>query len=247
MTSEPRTLCAAALVCLLLPFASSLAVGSGGGAQIPTPQVRQTGHDTVAIGVADCCSVRGDVDHDSQSINISDLVYLIDFMFRGGPEPFCTQEVDVDGDNEDINVSDLVYLIDFMFQGGQPPAPCLPSPSLVGDYTGTYTVVEDYGSANEWTFSESIEWSFSETFYWMDLDADGPEVHCFCKVDGTYEVAEVLQLSEVHAIPAGDAGCSSCNPEQNPRGGFSIQWIDSELVLRQLEGTTLKELHLNKQ
>jgi hypothetical protein len=73
-------------------------------------------------GIGGCCIMRGDVQH-SGSINLSDIVYLIDSMFRGGPDPPCMEEADVDG-NGSLNVSDLTYLIDSVFRGGPDPAPC---------------------------------------------------------------------------------------------------------------------------
>jgi hypothetical protein len=73
---------------------------------------------------SNCCLRRGDVDHDGETVNITDLVFLVAYMFQGGPEPPCLEEADVDGDNEIINISDLVYLIAYMFQGGPEPAPC---------------------------------------------------------------------------------------------------------------------------
>ncbi len=72
-----------------------------------------------------CCSIRGDVNHSGETIpDISDLVYLVSYMFLGGDLPICPLEADVDGDNEIINISDLVYLVDYMFMGGPPPVPC---------------------------------------------------------------------------------------------------------------------------
>ncbi|MCK4460339.1 MAG: hypothetical protein KAW46_00960, partial [candidate division Zixibacteria bacterium] len=79
-----------------------------------------------------CCrGIRGNVDGDpEETIDISDLVYLVDYMFTGGPEPPCWREGDVDGSNygqsgpDDIDISDLVYLIDYMFTGGAGPPGC---------------------------------------------------------------------------------------------------------------------------
>ncbi len=73
-----------------------------------------------------CCVIRGDVDHDgSPTIDIADLVWLVDYMFSGGPEPPCWYEGDIDGSGTaPIDIDDLVYLVDFMFTGGPPPPPC---------------------------------------------------------------------------------------------------------------------------
>jgi len=74
-----------------------------------------------------CCMVRGDMDHSGGAtpIDISDLVYLVDYMFTGGPVPVCFEEGDVDaGGTAPIDIADLVYLVDFMFNSGPPPAVC---------------------------------------------------------------------------------------------------------------------------
>ena len=81
-----------------------------------------------------CCIVRGNVDNDPGGvIDISDLTYLVDYMFTGGPLPPCLAQGNVDGTDEftpdeetveDIDISDLVYLVDYMFTGGPPPPAC---------------------------------------------------------------------------------------------------------------------------
>lgn len=69
-------------------------------------------------------TVCGDVDYSGDGPDISDLVYLVDFMFNDGPEPTYPESGDVDGSGEPINIADLVYLVDFMFNGGPAPV-CL--------------------------------------------------------------------------------------------------------------------------
>lgn len=73
-----------------------------------------------------CIGIRGNVEGDaSENIDISDLVFLVDFMFTGGPAPLCDTEANIDADaGGNIDISDLVYLVDFMFTGGPPPPSC---------------------------------------------------------------------------------------------------------------------------
>ncbi|HEX9912703.1 MAG TPA: rhodanese-like domain-containing protein [candidate division Zixibacteria bacterium] len=64
--------------------------------------------------------VCGDANSDS-STTVSDVVYLINYLFKGGPAPDPIQKVDVNSDGK-VTVSDVVYLINYLFKGG--PAPC---------------------------------------------------------------------------------------------------------------------------
>ncbi len=61
--------------------------------------------------------VCADIDNDGEGPNISDLVYLVDFMFNEGPPPPIVAAADFDGDDE-ITIADLVALVDFMFNEG---------------------------------------------------------------------------------------------------------------------------------
>jgi len=87
--------------------------------------------DADSNGVGDACDVgccvvptRGNVDGDVyDQINVADLTYLVDYLFRGGPPPPCPEEGDVNGD-DNTNVADLTYLVDYLFRGGPPPPPC---------------------------------------------------------------------------------------------------------------------------
>ncbi len=71
-----------------------------------------------------CClgpRVPGDVNYDA-GCNISDVTYLINYIFHGGPPPcpfWTAGDVNCDGA---VNISDVTYLIDYIFYGG--PAPC---------------------------------------------------------------------------------------------------------------------------
>jgi hypothetical protein len=79
------------------------------------------------FNIGGCCLwMRGNVDGDSSDqINVADLTYLVESLFKGGPPPPCIEEGNVNGDpNEDINVADLTYMVDFLFRGGPFPPPC---------------------------------------------------------------------------------------------------------------------------
>ena len=63
---------------------------------------------------------RGDVNADC-NINVSDVVYLINYMFKGGPAPKALSSGDVNCDGK-VLVADIVYLINYLFKGGPKPA-----------------------------------------------------------------------------------------------------------------------------
>ena len=63
----------------------------------------------------------GDADYD-MNVDVSDVIYLINYLFKGGPPPYPLVAGDVDGDC-DIDVSDVIYLINYLFKGGPLPQP----------------------------------------------------------------------------------------------------------------------------
>ena len=64
-------------------------------------------------------AICGDANGD-ETVNVGDAVYLINYVFKGGPapDPVCSGDANGDGD---VNVGDAVYLINYVFKGG--PAP----------------------------------------------------------------------------------------------------------------------------
>ena len=89
--------------------------------------------DTLLTRIADflktpsegCCLTRGDIDHSGPEVDIADLVYLVNYMFKSGPEPPCMEEADINGDGADqVNITDLVCLVNYMFKEGPEPVPC---------------------------------------------------------------------------------------------------------------------------
>jgi hypothetical protein len=64
----------------------------------------------------------GDANGDAR-INIGDAVYLINYIFKGGPAPDPLEAGDANCDYA-VNIGDPVYLINYIFKGG--PEPCCP-------------------------------------------------------------------------------------------------------------------------
>ncbi len=62
----------------------------------------------------------GDVNQDA-IVDIGDVVYLINYLFKNGIAPNPIQSGDVNGDSV-VDVGDVVYLINYLFKSGPPPA-----------------------------------------------------------------------------------------------------------------------------
>ena len=63
-----------------------------------------------------CGNANGDGD-----ISVADAVFIINFVFKGGPAPEPIESGDADFDGS-TNLADAVYLVNYIFRGG--PAPC---------------------------------------------------------------------------------------------------------------------------
>ncbi len=72
--------------------------------------------------VCDC--EPGEVDGISP-INILDIVYLVNYKFKSGPQPaayeICSGDATCDCT---VNILDIVYLVNFKFKGGSAPCDC---------------------------------------------------------------------------------------------------------------------------
>ncbi len=64
---------------------------------------------------------RGDADNDG-GINVTDGVFILNFLFSGGATPSCRESADADDDGS-INVTDGVFVLNFLFSGGAEPLP----------------------------------------------------------------------------------------------------------------------------
>ncbi|MCK4223839.1 MAG: C10 family peptidase [candidate division Zixibacteria bacterium] len=64
-------------------------------------------------------AIRGDANSD-EVIDLGDVVYLINYLYRNGPapNPLWTGDANCDGI---VDLGDLVYLINYLYKGGPPP------------------------------------------------------------------------------------------------------------------------------
>ena len=63
--------------------------------------------------------IRGDANR-SMQIDISDITYMVVYLFMAGPPPVTVQAGDLTADNS-TTITDLTYLVDYIFHSGPPP------------------------------------------------------------------------------------------------------------------------------
>jgi hypothetical protein len=83
-------------------------------------------HTYFKVSAGCCRNFRGNASNDANdALNISDMVYLVNFLFFQGPAPVCWDEGNVDGSPDQvIDITDLTYIVSYLFMGGPTPPPC---------------------------------------------------------------------------------------------------------------------------
>ena len=76
--------------------------------------------DDITVGFMFVC---GDLNGDGALPGISDLTFLVDYLFNNGPPPPIEAAANMNGTG-DITISDLTYLVDYLFNNG-PALNCL--------------------------------------------------------------------------------------------------------------------------
>ena len=64
--------------------------------------------------------ITGDANGDSK-INVADVVYLVNYLFKKGPVPIPQISVGDANCDGKVNIADVVYLVAYLFKGGPPP------------------------------------------------------------------------------------------------------------------------------
>lgn len=89
-----------------------------------TAQLGAEGLYVVATTTAtsSCCTLRGDADG-TGTLNVADLTFIANYLFKDGPAPACLDEADTDGSGS-INIADITYFVAYLFKGGPAPVAC---------------------------------------------------------------------------------------------------------------------------
>jgi len=73
------------------------------------------------VGVPPASFMHGDANGDG-IIDLADVLYLINYLYKGGPAPDPLEAGDADCDGM-VDLEDVLYLINYLYKGGTPP-PC---------------------------------------------------------------------------------------------------------------------------
>ena len=103
-------------VCAPVPDNDNDGVGNLDDNCVEASNPGQSDGDGDGIG-DDCDYVCGDANHDN-STNVADVVYIINNIFRSGPDPYLSEAVEVNADG-DYNLGDAVAIISYIFRDGQ--------------------------------------------------------------------------------------------------------------------------------
>jgi hypothetical protein len=86
----------------------------------PCPQENLMFHAFVELVVSEPTPLLGDADGNG-TVDLIDIVRIIDYLYRGGAAPISSAEVADVNSNGAVNLLDVVYLIAYLYMGG--PAP----------------------------------------------------------------------------------------------------------------------------
>ncbi len=65
----------------------------------------------------------GDVTFDGELVDVADIVFLLNFIYKNGPYPSHPVSADVNGPDRLIDIEDVVYLINYLYKHGSNPFP----------------------------------------------------------------------------------------------------------------------------
>jgi phosphohistidine swiveling domain-containing protein len=86
----------------------------------PDPSYNDPDGSPADMGALFAPGICGDIDGDLAGPDITDLTYLVDYLFRYGPPPPYPDQANVNGQHG-VNVADVTYLVDYLFQEGLDP------------------------------------------------------------------------------------------------------------------------------
>jgi hypothetical protein len=212
-----------------------------GGTGTPTGDPGKPAGDVIPAGAGATCVkfMRGDSNQD-RSLDISDAVFTLAYLFLGGAAPGCLDTVDSNDDSA-TDVSDPIYLLAYLFTGGEEPPPPL---TMCGhDYTPDQVTCVSYPdcgasqcgcplpplkelTATSTPTSFNSERMASKDVQMADFDADG-DLDCFvpqsrggpCQPDHVY--LNRINESPSKIEPRGDL-TNTANGDYDGMGNWNL-------------------------
>lgn len=65
----------------------------------------------------------GDVTFDGELVDVADVVYLLNYIYKNGPTPPHPISADVNGPDRLIDIEDVIYLMNYLYRHGPNPLP----------------------------------------------------------------------------------------------------------------------------
>jgi len=161
---------------------------------------------TTATSFADDC---GDVNN-TGTVNIQDITYLINFLYKGGPAPYCGMG-DVNNTGK-VNIQDITYLINFLYKDGA-DLDCGPTTGTLTDYDGN--VYQTIRICNQWWMAENLkvthyrnevkipnvtdntEWAGLTTGAYCEYDNNADNVATYARLYNWYAIIDGQDIAPV--------------------------------------------------
>ena len=143
----------------------------------------------------------GDADG-SDAVDIDDVVYLIDYIFTGGPAPI-TEEAGDANCSGDVDIDDAVYLIAFIFSDG--PEPCAyadPSGSVVG-----HTGCKDFDGRSAPPDQDCMEWIYDGVSVLQIIHVNEGLNCCPVIVADIWVDGDTITIEEIDSLYLGGCYC----------------------------------------
>lgn len=142
-------------------------------------------------------------------VDVGDVVYLINYIFKSGPAPDPLEAGDANGDRA-VDVGDASFLINYVFKGGPEPSGCVPDtgdsvivPLAIGntwvteitEYNSSGQIIDEYLGTGIIVGDTLIEdW----TWYLLETDTAGIDTSVTTnKADGLWGITDSTTNPEV--------------------------------------------------